>query len=61
MAIKYIVYGQLFDVDMSEDAQVEKIAEYDSEIKASEKLARVRQSAEYEYEWIQEVDDGKIA
>ena len=56
---KYIVYGQPFEDNDEDDyigSRVDKIAEYDSEIKASEKLARVRQSAEYEYEWIQEVE-----
>lgn len=56
---KYIVYGQPFEDEDEDDyigSRVDKIAEYDNEEDANDRLAWVRQSAEYEYEWIQEVD-----
>ena len=54
---KYIVYGQRFEDEDEEDyigSRVEKIAEYDNEDDANDRLAYVRQNAEYEYEWIEE-------
>ena len=54
---KYIVYGQRFEDEDEEDyigSRVEKIAEYDDEDDANDRLAYVRQNAEYEYEWIEE-------
>lgn len=45
---KHIVYGRTFEDD------VEKIDEYDNEDDANDRLAYVRQNAEYEYEWIEE-------
>lgn len=55
---RYIVYGQSFEDDDEDDyigSRVEKIAEYDNEEDANDRLAQVRQSANYEYEWIEEV------
>ena len=56
---KYIVYGQPFEDEDEDDyigSRIEKIDEYDNEEDANDRLAWVRQSAEYEYEWIQEVE-----
>ena len=50
---KYIVYGQTFNF-YDEKSHVVKIDEYDSYEKAKEKLAYVRKSNYYEYEWIEE-------
>lgn len=48
---KYIVYGQPFETGTAVE-----IAEYDRKDRATERLGRVRRNAEYEYEWIQEVE-----
>ena len=58
---KYIVYGRPFEDDDNDDYypifnRTEKIAEYDNEEDANDMLALVRKNAEYEYEWIQEVE-----
>lgn len=57
---KYIVYGQKFPFDDEDDLgsrfNTVKIGEYDNEEDADDCLASVRKSANYEYEWIEEVE-----
>ena len=61
MSKKYIVYGQKFRDDDDDDLGIrfrtEKIKTCNSKEEANRVLANVTHSANYEYEWIEEVEE----